>query len=340
MRLNRSLIVLSALFVGVFGTNEQSQAQAPTPTVISAEVDGPSTVSAYAGWVAWSRYDSATRRWSLVARAPGAAAAVPVKTASRTMPFDVDLGPDRRGRPVAVFSRCEFEHKPNPLVPIAYRLNRGCRIMQIDLTSARETLRYQRRGSSVFLPTIWRSRLTYAIRTAGDDSTVRIEDRVSEGRRISVQTLGRGPRAETSTGPTRLERYGQWLAIGWRHEDDALCTTDGSEGDYGPFTVTSVYLQRDRAARRVIERGCAGVTPAQDDQPQLVASPTIGEGHLIWVASRLSGGTVSRQPLKGGATRGTPLLDGYGYDSLSADGTALYGTGGSGSATKIWKFAP
>ncbi len=71
-------------------------AQPPEP------VAGPTTVAAYRGTVAFSRY--ADGRYTLVLQT--GRVETPVRTPPRDVPFDVDLGPDGRGTTVAVYSRC------------------------------------------------------------------------------------------------------------------------------------------------------------------------------------------------------------------------------------------
>jgi hypothetical protein len=70
-----------------------------------AEIDRQAPVAAYGGWQAWSRYDQATGRYTLMVQAPGqAAAAAKLSTSSR--PFDVALGPDAHQKVAAVYQRC------------------------------------------------------------------------------------------------------------------------------------------------------------------------------------------------------------------------------------------
>src|SRR3954470_22035258 len=60
-------------------------------------------LAGYGGWTAWSRPDG--KGYRLVLRAPdGTARDAPVARERR--PFDVQLGPDAKGRVVAVYSRC------------------------------------------------------------------------------------------------------------------------------------------------------------------------------------------------------------------------------------------
>jgi hypothetical protein len=70
-----------------------------------AELDRQAPVAAYGGWQAWSRYDDATGRYTLMVQAPNQpAAAAKLSTSSR--PFDVALGPDAHQKVAAVYQRC------------------------------------------------------------------------------------------------------------------------------------------------------------------------------------------------------------------------------------------
>lgn len=78
---------------------------------------GPTSVAAYKDVVAWSQREpqaaagssqaAGSSAYHLTALVDGAARRLPV--APRTVPFDVNMGPDSRGRPVAVYSRCARE---------------------------------------------------------------------------------------------------------------------------------------------------------------------------------------------------------------------------------------
>ena len=70
-----------------------------------AEIDRQAPVAAYAGWEAWSRYDDATGRYTLMVAPPNLPAAA-VKLSSSSKPFDVSLGPDADKNVVAVYQRC------------------------------------------------------------------------------------------------------------------------------------------------------------------------------------------------------------------------------------------
>ena len=71
-----------------------------------ATVPGPTVVAAAGGWTAWSEPDGSS--FALVTRAPDGTVARP-PVARRGVPFDLDLGADAAGRPVATYSRCATE---------------------------------------------------------------------------------------------------------------------------------------------------------------------------------------------------------------------------------------
>jgi hypothetical protein len=70
-----------------------------------AEMGRQAPVAAYAGWEAWSSYDGATGRYTLMVAVPGQPAAT-VGIPSSSRPFDVSLGPDRDHNVAAVYQRC------------------------------------------------------------------------------------------------------------------------------------------------------------------------------------------------------------------------------------------
>jgi hypothetical protein len=70
-----------------------------------AEIARQAPVAAYAGWEAWSSYDNATSRYTLMVAVPGQPAG-PVGIPTSAHPFDVSLGPDRDHDVAAVYRRC------------------------------------------------------------------------------------------------------------------------------------------------------------------------------------------------------------------------------------------
>jgi hypothetical protein len=77
-------------------------ASADTPVAVTP---GPTNVAAYGGFLAWSQYDAGTKQYSLVVRNGDATPKV-IRAASSPAPLEVSLGPDSKGRVVALYVRC------------------------------------------------------------------------------------------------------------------------------------------------------------------------------------------------------------------------------------------
>ena len=203
-----------------------SEPIARADTVV-ATLERPSTVSAYAGRLVWSAYDSSLRRYRLMARTGEVIEVLPV--APRSVPFDADVGPDPLGRPIVVYSRCRSEPR------------RGCDLFRFDFHRARETRigAASTPGASEYLPSVWRGRIAYA-RTheprAGSRAqrpSLRVTSLVS--RRDAVLaggTRSMGPGAPLA-GPIGLDLNGRRLAFTWQY------SVAGSEG--GPNTEVRVH---------------------------------------------------------------------------------------------------
>jgi hypothetical protein len=112
-------------------------------------------VAGYAGWEAWSRFDEESARYQLMLREPGGDVREAEALLRRT-PFDVQLGPDERGRVVAVFPRCAGPE---------------CQLTRLDLASGRGAL-IRGVDAAAFAertPAIWRSSLVFTRRVRGCD---------------------------------------------------------------------------------------------------------------------------------------------------------------------------
>src|SRR6185295_12203402 len=86
----------------------------PAANALADEVIGtvtrPTPVSAHAGRIVWSSFDPAQQAFFLTQSVGGVTSRVPVRP--RSVPFDVDLGPDVNGETVAAYSRCAREPRP------------------------------------------------------------------------------------------------------------------------------------------------------------------------------------------------------------------------------------
>src|SRR3954469_22961202 len=134
----------------------------PQPAVV-ATMAGATVVAAAQGWTAWSELRDGA--YVLVLRAPEGTTTTPA-VATRGVPFDLDLGTDAAGRPVAAYSRCTTEPRPtggaNTIGP-QWTSGRGCSIVLLDLATGRETKVRRAAGDATeVLPSIAGSRLAYA----------------------------------------------------------------------------------------------------------------------------------------------------------------------------------
>ena len=96
---------------------------AASADAVVTELTRDTPIAAYGGVVAWSGYDAATGRYRLVIRRGDQAAPVPIADSRRA--FDVSLGPDARGRVVALYTRCRTP-------------NHGCDVYRYDVGARSE----------------------------------------------------------------------------------------------------------------------------------------------------------------------------------------------------------
>jgi hypothetical protein len=89
--------------IGVIATMLVPAAPAAADDVV-ATLAHDTPIAAFDGIVAWSDHDAATGRYRLVLRQGNVSAPAPIASAAR--PFDVSLGPNARGRVVALYTRC------------------------------------------------------------------------------------------------------------------------------------------------------------------------------------------------------------------------------------------
>jgi len=174
-----------------------------TPVALPA----PSTVSAYHGTVAYSRFDG--KAFSLVVGGKVA------RVATRSVPFDVDLGPDASGRTVAVYSRCASDPNANfgagaMSYPDGYA--QGCRVFLYDPAVDRER---PVANASGFMPAIWRDTVVYAVGSATGALYARVGGRtvrLNDGGRSFCRVNGRCE-AGTSVSYSGVDIEGTRVAV-------------------------------------------------------------------------------------------------------------------------------
>ena len=151
----------------------------------------------------------------------------------RSVPFDVDLGPDEKGNVVAVYSRCAQEptgpasaqrifSAPYP----AYTTGRGWDLYRYDfrLGQEQELSGASTNQASEVLPSIWRDEIAFVRvyeHRAGDRGTYPyLYARPLRGDARSRRQPG-GSRGTTGLpGPTSLDLYGRRLSFTWNYTTD------------------------------------------------------------------------------------------------------------------------
>ncbi len=242
------------------------RARALSPTSLDP---GGQSVSAYGGWAAWSRYDAATKQFSLVLRSPTGMLLLP-PVPERPTQFDVELGPTEAGI-TAVYSRCANR------TTLA-----GCHLYELKLgeTQAGEHVLAIPGGGSLHEPAIWQGRVAFLRRNPAGGSedaahpTARRPDVLFVWKRGSA-TLQRVP-LPASKG----ERRAGWprgltgIISGLTLNGGALAytTATGIKTSGFELSMFTLWYQRLGQGSRLIDQITAG--QANVCMPSLL-SPTI-----------------------------------------------------------------
>jgi hypothetical protein len=174
-----------------------------------ATLPSRTALDALDGHVLWSVQDDATQAWRLVDYSNGAQRPLPVATSSS--PFDVDLGHDRRGRLVAVYSRCREALREDG----ANFGRRGCDIFRYAFATARETkVRSVSSRRDDYEPTLWHARIAY-VRAFPHAAGVRERMYVRDLRADRTRRLRGGRRFAL---PRDLDLRTRTTAVRWVHE--------------------------------------------------------------------------------------------------------------------------
>jgi hypothetical protein len=275
--------------------------------IVIAEERGLTPVDAHGAIVAWSSYDTEASVYSLVARVGATVERLPVRR--RQVAFDVDIGPDRSGRHVAVYSRC----RRDPAVgPLGFRPSlaeaRGCDVHLYDFARRSET---RVRGASTrgwveYSPAIWGRYIAFV--------------RVRERKRRLADAIPRIRILDTATGKTKPSfsgTVGKWDNFGTRTRPEFL-------GGGGPAELDLRGRRLVFVSDAVVER-CAGrtnpsgeeltrselwsvtlsgdrerVDAACDGVPRLF-TPSISGEHVVYLARFPR--VLLRVPVTGGARR-------------------------------------
>lgn len=236
--------------------------------VLVAEL-GATSISAYGGMAAWSHRSNGRFRLRVAYRGRIRTLEIP----GRSVPFDVDVGPLRSGRPVLVYSRCDQEPTSSTYRPFetglpSWKDARGCDVYRFDPRTGRE---HRLDGlSSPFasetLPTIWRNRLAYAS-VAEQPRRARVPQITlasTDGRRTA--RLGTGahgriagtPEDGIHPGPDSIDLRGTRVLVSWRYYGRS-CELDSTTEHPDPTASESLasqqleFVGRDR---RVLAKSC------------------------------------------------------------------------------------
>lgn len=121
---------------------------------VIAPIAKDTPIAAYGGALAWSAYDAGTGRYSLVIRRRdprGFDVVAPARIGTSTRPFDVSLGPNTKGRTVALYTRCRTASRGCDIYRYELRTNSETRLASVSSPSLDEAWPAQWRGRVAFV---------------------------------------------------------------------------------------------------------------------------------------------------------------------------------------------
>lgn len=268
MRRHLSILVAALVVIGVLAA-----APAYGADTVVGELLRPSTIRAYDGIQVFSDYDGSAYR--LAVRRNGQVERLPV--ARSRAPFEVDIGPDRNGRPQLVYTRCKVER---PDVDFGTNTSTGCDLVVFSLAGPpreRPVRNANTTHSDEFAPTLWKGRVAFA-RSIKDTDRARVYTRqlTAPRSRPSVRLPG-APGHTSSRGVLELDLRADKLAQIVRFAQSA--------------EVRLVDV-RSRSVRRLSRVGVG-------EGGQSLTGIGFAGAHLGWALNCL----VSCQPLVGGIYR-------------------------------------
>jgi hypothetical protein len=245
------------------------------------DVLAPTQLSAHSGRLVWSRFDPTTGSFNLVMRARGMTRSPSLS--GRPVPFDADVGSDKAGRPVVVYSRCAEEPKRYRYGAPLWVEARSCDLYRYDFATDRERkiTSASTAGASEFLPSIWGGRIAffrrYERRSGRRGKLPHLYVRSLVGSRFTRLPVGslrtcrrdfKGRKrcaAFTKPTPTSLDLRGRRVAFAWEFEG----LTEGPS--------FQIWL-RDVPSRRgtLVEQGGTGLSA------NILRWPVIEPGRLFY----------------------------------------------------------
>jgi hypothetical protein len=281
---SRNITVIAMLFVLAVCTqvHAESVGVVSKPNEIVGTVAKQTTVSGYGRWLAWSAWDPRLVGYRLVVYEAGKGSHV-VPVAARSVPFDVDLGPDADGRATAVYSRCKVEVDGGlgfATARFSWVEGGGCDVFRLDIRSGHER-RVPAAATAAYteaMPSLWRGRLVFFRRLLHSAKRTGVRDYALhlQTARLNARSSTRVPGAPTrrpDLRPKALDLYGNRVVYTQVFGvDDCSSPTPPSDGSTG---VQTWLLDLKRHTRTVISNLC-------NQQPGLlVTRPTLGPFGLI-----------------------------------------------------------
>ncbi len=268
-----------------------------------AGVPRQTPIDAYAGRVVWSAFDPAVNAYRLTEHVGGQTRLLPIPP--RAAPFDVDLGPDRRDRTVAVYSRCERE------VASHWRVDGrcGCDVFSYDFSSGEEA-RVTAVSSDVdeILPTLWRGAMAFTrVHPYGREAR-----RLLYWRPLTPRARSHRLRSDHSGwafAPSDLDMRGTRVGVVW-------------EGEWGSAEV--------RVSRLGGRPRLAGVVPGSGAAALEYSTPgvSLAGPRVYWMVAQ-SGeppylAEIRRRRTAGGREERVTLTGAEASNAFSQDGAAAY----------------
>jgi hypothetical protein len=270
----------------------------PTPAdqPVITTLPRATVVAAGGGWTAWSSFFEG--RYVLVLQTP-AGLQVTAPVASRGVPFDIDIGTDAAGHPMAAYSRCTKEPTltggANATAP-NYTSGVGCRIVLFDLATQKERKLSLTPGSvSDVLPSVAGSKIAYVAVPSSSRLKNRAQLRTRTASKVDATVLQTGNRRSSggpgfAGGPANVDFDGKRVASVWRELDEEFHSYD-----------STLYVRG--VSRTGKPKFIAGASNGEECNYNSVLAPTLTGSTVTWVGTDGSDWLLERAPLTGGATR-------------------------------------
>ena len=268
MRHHGSVFVAALVVVGLLGA-----APARGADTVVGELLRPSAIRDYGGVQVFSDFDG--RVYRLAVRRDGRVERLPV--AGSRAPFDVDIGPDRNGRPQLIYTRCKVER---PVVELGRNTSRGCDLVVFSLARSggeRPVRNANTAGGDEFAPTLWKGRIAFARTIGGRGRAVVYTRQLTAPRSRRSVPLSSAAGRTSGRGVLELELRGAKLA-------QIVGLVRSAE-----VRLVDIF---DRSVRRLSRVGVG-------EGGQFFVGVGFAGGHLGWVLNCL----VSCQPLSAGIYR-------------------------------------